>query len=239
MYLENYLNENTNSFEHEDFNVEATQEGFDFENAGVQEVIGLTLRESNALNMAQLGSEVLCIKLMNENASEEAEAIQENVITSFFGKVKEIIKKMWARMKEVMNTVVIYFTKMANDKAFINRIENALKSYSDFSGLEIEGYDFTLDAIDPEACYSKVISAINSKFNGIKPTAGKDAEATKANIKPAQEALEKATDEDAKDDYLKAGFGCTKDDFNDEMFKVFRNGKDSKESITFNKSACI
>ena len=237
MILDQYLSES--GLIGENYDVEPTNEGFDFDFGGIERINDLCESDSHALNMAVMLADVRTCQLMNEGANLEASQLQENVFSSFWEKLKTIVKKMWARVKEVLNSVLLQFTKLANDKAFLTRAKKIMNdSKFDTSGLEVEGFIYTLDAFNPLDAYNKMIKAAGAKFN-ITCDAGSDKEDAAKKADDAKKKLDDAISDSAIDDYVKAGYGCVVSDLDDTLFKALRNGKDTSEQISFNKSDCV
>ena len=239
MILDQYLTESGFGEYGSDYNVEPTNEGFDFDFGGMERIEDLCEAESHALHMAMMVTEVQTCNLLEEGANLQAEQLQENVLSSFWEKIKTIIKKMWARVKEVVNSVLLQFTKLANDKAFLTQAKKILNGENfDASGLELEGFTFTLDKVDPLKAYKDMIAAAKSKFN-ISCSVGTDKEDAANKADAAKKLLDTANSSDSIDEYVKAGYDCTVSDLDDHLFKVLRSNSDTSSEMSFDKSSCI
>ena len=173
MLLEQFMNESFDPFNSGyNYDVEPTNEGYDFNNGGFEIALQECDTESSKLNMADIVAEYQSCRLISEGSYGEAAMLQENVLKTFFEKLKEIVKAMWRKMKEIMQTVVLYFTKLTSDTKFITQMKKALNTYRDFSNLEVEGYKFTLDAIDPLASYNNMNKKLHSLFSEVKKQSG-------------------------------------------------------------------
>src|SRR5574344_379450 len=246
MILDQFLNESYGYSNIPD--VEASNEGFDFEHGGFHEVIGLAESEMHKMRLAEMAVECKSVQLLAENSMDAFNLLQENVVTSFFAKIKEIVVKLWQRMKEVINTVKMYFQKIVSDKAFLASAKKALEKHADWSGLEYEGFEFTLDAVDPKAIYNDCKDGINNAIETVgvhkeldllKKNTPTPEEKTK--IKKLKEELDKATTDEAikKIFSTKAMGGKSFSDAKNYFFKKFRNDKDSKNKVSFDKKSAL
>lgn len=204
--------------------VEPTNEGFDFRCGGFELVTELAEQTSHNLSLMALCDEALTCKKLSEStiSAEEAYVLQEASIKEIFNKIKEVIKKMWKRMTEVMGTVITYFTKLVNDKKFIERAKKALANFN--GEVKTQGYEFTINTIDPSKAYDAMIASVEKNFKSVTSKA----------------ELDKATSSDAVDKYIGAGFnGLNTGNFESELFKKLRNGADSESEIKFDKAKCM
>lgn len=227
--------------------VEPSTEGFDHESGGTFRANMLAEAAFAELDAVVTATEVKGYQQLAEGATiEEMLVLQEGVVTNIISKAKEIIKKLWSRMKSVANSVKLQFEKVFNSKAFVVDAEKTLKSITDFTDLELEGYVYTLDAIDPKAGASKAFNEINasvkstvSVIDGV-DYKGKTLEAyntaLSSKIKPLMEKLEGET---LKNSVCNAIVGVNEDSVNEEIFKKLRDGKDSKDTVSWNKEKCL
>ena len=217
MLLNDYLNESGYSI------IEATNEGYDFEFGGMEDVIDLAESDMTKLAFADIISQVQICNAINENT--DIEPLQENAIKSFFEKVKSIIKKMAARVMEVLNSAKLHFQKIFMKNKFI---ENANKILKDYNGsVEIEGYNYTVN-YDSKKMYETYISKVEKKINDA-INAGDNAKTT----------LENNTNAEAVDTIVEESFGSKESEIKTYMFKTLRNGNDSTETIKVNCSSVL
>ena len=252
MFLTEALNYNTD----EEILVEAvepTSEGYSFEYGGLERVQDLMESDTTAINMAENVEEVrVCnmlheanMRMRNGDVSghemliESAEELSEATIKSVFDAIIGAIKKAWARVKEVMSTVALYFKKIGSNKAFLTSAEKFISSPNfNPAGLEFEGYNYNFERFDALKSYKDMIKEVNSKFSSVEDVkTGLKAEDAKEFVKEANSELEKVTSSEAFDDYVNVGFGCKAKDVKKTLYKTLR-GSDEKVKLSFNKELC-
>lgn len=215
------IGESTNELIEE--SVEPTSEGLDFEMGGFEIATELAEQSSFMLGVAHTADQMRILQQSSNlsEATENMEALAEASVKGVFQKIKDIIKKMWKRLTEVMNTVINYFTKLASDTKFIQRVKSQLQDYN--KSVTLQGYKFTINAVDPKKSYDAMVNSVKGKFSAVN----------------TKEALDNATNFDAIDSYVKTGFGFGKTSFENDLFKALRNGSDSQSEVTFNKQSLI
>ena len=132
--------------------------------------------------------------LVNEGSSVQIELLQENVFTSFFSKLKELFKKLWAKIKAIFHGFIAKFTAKlgSENKAFAKKYRR-----------EILGKDLSKF----EAKYEKptnIVSFIQlsqAKTGTIEVPNGKDLQTLKSMVEDWDE-------EDEEAEALKTLSGC-------------------------------
>ena len=245
--LDQFLNESTS---YSNIEVpEASNEGFEHEFGGVSRINTLAESALDEFTAMEIANEVKCCRMLAEGADySEILVLQEGVITNVIEGTKKVLQKLWARMKSICQSVKLQFEKVFSTKSFIRDAEKILKNMTDFSGLELEGYNFTQDKVDPKAMATKMISyvkGVSSQAQGIvksvKVTDKTSMEETKKQIdSKAKPILEKISEGGKRNDNLcQTGIGCKAEDVNKTIFKALRSGKDSEEKVTWSKDNCL
>ncbi|MGL6099488.1 MAG: hypothetical protein ACRC0G_07670 [Fusobacteriaceae bacterium] len=194
-------------------------ESFDF-TAMSYEMIHESQKSWNKLN--GMVAKANCA-LIHESVTnpEGLEMFTENILVSFYQKVKAFFVKMWAMIKEVFSKFVMWIdSKLKTDKEFVDKYEKEIKAKIQvIKEVTVSGYEYTIDKIDmSKAVLPEVTKEAGEKnFNDLKAS------------KKSQEEL---VDVD-KLDVVKALTGVTSsidlDDIGATLFEVLRNG-DSTES---------
>lgn len=246
--LDNYLNNsNINTSYIED--VEMTNEGYTI-NGGVESVLLESEEASHKMNMLQIGMESKGVMILHEasmNGESQAEALEkvnmlmEKVSFGILEKIKDLVKRMWAKMKEIVNSLKMALAKAFSESKYIQMAAKALEGLSDFTDFEYEGYNYDM-TYDLKSRWVKAAAAVTNTFKGIMASIkeGKDAKDSAAKVNTVKEAVNKAKDIDAMDKYCKAGYGCKVSDLEKTVFKTLRGGAESKTIIkTINKDAAL
>lgn len=136
------LNENTEMF------VEATNIGIQPNMEGIMQINTEALQESFLL-------EASLVKVSNQTIINEGTAVlSENVFRNVYDKIAEIIKKMWAKVKEFFANLRTYFEKMVMAEGkFADKYENEIKG---ISSVKVEGFKLNPEAILPGTVWSKI-----------------------------------------------------------------------------------
>ena len=246
--LDQFLNESTTGYDV----VEPmpSNEGFEFEFGGVARINALAEAALDELTAIEIANEVKCCKMLAEGADDsQILVLQENVITSMIDGAKKILQKLWARMKSICQSVKLQFEKIFNTKGFIRDAEKILKHMTDFSDLELEGYNFTLNDVNLQQIAEKMIGFVkgiaseskNIDINSLGINDTVTIEQTREKIssksKPIMEKLGEG--ETRNDNLCNAALGCNFSDLNSTIFKTLRGGKDTEETVSWNKDACL
>lgn len=239
--MKDYLNESTSGFEVEE--VIATNEGFTHE-GGFEQVLLLAESEMHAIKMTGMNCESYSlVKAIQESASgmltessmEEAYMLQEKVLGGLFESLRQMLKRLAGRVKEIINSLKMQFDKTFNKTAYLTNAKEALKGVSDFNDVSIEGYTYTQNAVDPISYYNKMAGKARSEYEKvvgkIKDGITKVEEAKKSN-EEAIKAYEEYKSEDFIDTMIKETGADDRADYAKHLYKELRNGKDSKDEIT-------
>ena len=248
--LDQFLNESTIGYGCDVAVPEPSNEGFEFEFGGVARINTLAEAALDELFAVEIANEVKCCKMLAEGVDySQILVLQENVLTSMIDGAKKILQKLWARMKSICQSVKLQFEKVFNTKAFIIDAEKILKNMTDFSNLELEGFNFTLDNVKLTQIAQKMIDYVEKiskeaqdiNTNSLKITDKVTIEETRKKINAKTKGImEKlGTDEKRNDNLCNAGVGCKAVDVNPTIFKQLRGGKDTEEKITWNKDKCL
>lgn len=246
--LDNYLNNSNNNTSYIE-DVEMTNEGYTI-NGGVESVLLESEEASHKMNMLQIGMESKGVMILHEasmNGESQAEALEkvnmlmEKVSFGILEKIKDLVKRMWAKMKEIVNSLKMALAKAFSESKYIQMAAKALEGLSDFTDFEYEGYNYDM-SYDVGRRWAKAHDAAVDVFMGIRSSAkeGKDAKDSATKVNTVRDAVNKAKDSEAMDKYCKAGYGCKVSDLEKTVFKALRGGAESKTTIkTINKDAAL
>lgn len=165
------------------------------------------------------------------NAFEEsgAEMVYEaGQISGFVGKAKEFFIKMWEKIKGLFTKFFAMFNQYTkSDKDFINKYKSHLVKINtrDF---EYKGFNFTNLDLDIGGLVVKATAAANSAIGSSiysTPTAKDTAEKINKACEDKTELVEKMRGAAIGESSLEAG------EYTKELFKLFRSGEDSKETL--------
>ena len=243
MILDKFLNESTQLDGNDELLVEASNEGFTHEDGGMARAISLAESEITKLEMANLVAEAKAVQLIvkgrEESLSESAimeqvYSLQENVATNAWGKIKEIAKKLWARIQSIIESVVNWFTKNFNKSEFLTRAKSQLQTYNNFTGLEFEGYEYNYEAVDALSAFTSIQTKIKENLDDLtKPITDK------AVLTDAKDKLEQTKTATFKDEL--AGLVVSGADVSNLKSKVMEKmrGGTSKSKLSFDKNKAI
>ena len=246
MFLTEALNYNTE----EEIIVEPTNEGYSFEYGGLERVQDLMEADTTAISMAENVEEVrVCniiheanMRMKNGDVSghmllmESAEELSEATIKSVFDAIIGAIKKAWARVKEVMKSIIAYFSGSGSNKESQDKAKSVISS-TDFNvaGLEFEGYKYNLEQFDALKSYKDMIREVNSKFNNVEKSVIEAKDDT--SYKKASDELNVNNSIETFDQIIKIGYGCIFKDIKDHLYTKLRGSKE-KVKIIVNKELC-
>lgn len=129
------LNMLTESLVHGTETVEASNYGITPDMAGIMQINNESAEDSFLLESAMImaSTRILC-------EGTDVEALQEGVVKNAFDRIKEIVKKMWAKIKEFFKGVRTFIDKMVmNSKKFAEKYEDQIKAVKTVT---IEGQDY-------------------------------------------------------------------------------------------------
>lgn len=239
MFFDNLLNESyENNIIVED--VEATNEGYEFEYGGLERVQDLMESETSAIAMTEMFMEAKSVLALDRarkaeesgNLSESTtlqesfEQLQEASVKGVFDSIINAIKKAWARVKEVFNTVILHFKKLASNNAFLTQAKTYINSPEfDATGFEAEGYNYDL-TLDPVAAYKKMVAKID--------TIASDC------IKANDGNCDKLTSKETMDALVKEAFGAENaKELKATLYKQLRGSEEKVKITSFDKSEAI
>ena len=246
--LDNYLNTSSVDTSYVE-DVEMTNEGYTI-NGGVESILLESELASHKMNMLQIGMESKGVMILHEasiNGENQEESLRkvnmlmEKVGFGILGKIKDLVKRMWAKMKEIVNSLKMALAKAFSESKYVQMAAKALSDLSDFTDFEYEGYEYDLN-YDLKAKWKKAhdtaYTAYAGAINLIKQ--GNNANHSAEIVTKAKEDLAKLKDTDAMDKYCNAGYGCKVSELEKTVFKALRGGTDIKKTIkTINKDAAL
>lgn len=227
------LNPTYNSYA--DFDIQV-MEGYDVEAGGdaaahqefVQEMVGV-YEAMHAMDMAEIelrrNNGGVALESCTEGI-EEFEAVQEASIQTITTKVKEALKKLWAKIKGFFKSIRKYFDYLfMNGKDFAKKYQTEIikavaKADDSFEFKMYKFDDAKIDDVDGAKLYEKAYSLV----------AGTLVEAHKQRVDINQvdnEALEKSVYSNYRRFILGGGSGDA-EDFSKEAFAFFRNGAEDE-----------
>ena len=237
--LDDYLNNSNVDISHVE-DVEMTNEGYTI-NGGVESVLLESYEASHKMNMLQIGMESKGVMMLHEaskNGESQEEALSkvnllmEKVNFGILGKIKDLVMKMWAKMKEIVNSLKMALAKAFNESKYIQMATAALADLSDFTGFEYEGYNYNLNY----DLYDKWIHAFNKAARGFDELQYSDYDDT---IEQINIAIDKLKNSDSMDEYCKAGYGCNVSELEKTVFKELHGGDTKTTMKTINKDAAL
>ena len=235
--LGNIINESQNNNEE----ILPTNEGFTFE-GGFENALMLAEESHHAIKMAGLNCdlyasaslmEAVKTNTLSESAIDSAYILQEKVLGSLFENLRNMLRKLAGRVKEVIKTLGMHFDKVFNKKGYLSSAKDKLKTVTNFGDAKIEGYTYTQGAIDPVNIYNKMAAKAKSEFDGIFNSvkdADKVEDARKEN-ETAIKSYEEFKSEEFIDTLAKEAGADDRADYIAYLYKTLRDGKDSKEEI--------
>lgn len=184
------LNESVN-YKNEEETVVGLGESYAPGMEGLLEMSNANLEDEMMLEMAILTATNKQARLLAEGKNEEAMTLSENLVKNTLNKVVELIKKMWARMKDFFKGIRTYFDKLLmNEKKFVEKYGDDIKK---ISSVKVSGHNLDL---------SKVPSLDKFWTGTVAPLVAGEKKALALFIADIQP--EKATEEAAKESFEKA-----------------------------------
>ena len=236
--LDDYLNNSSIDTSHVE-HVEMTNEGYTL-NGGVESVLLESYEASHKMNMLQIGMESKCVMILHEasmNGENQSEALtkvnllMEKVNLGILEKIKEVVKKMWAKMQEIVNSLKMAIYKVFNESKYIQLAAKALEDLNDFTDFEYSGYNYNL-TYDLKAKWKQANDAAVKEF--------KKVENNSTDVDAIKKGIDDSKNTAAMDAYCTAGYGCKVSELEKTVFKALRGGTDVKTTIkTINKDAAI
>lgn len=243
----------TRDFVNESYStVDLLDESIDITNAGNIEdgAMGMIIAETEANYTAMMKTIGICELAAIE---QEGEAIYEaSDVSGFFGKIKEFFKNILEKIKRLFKNFLVRFDSWTkSNKDFVTKYKKQLIA-AKTKDLDFEGYKFTLPTNQSSIDESGISSTISNKASAASALVGavadidpeKIAETTLSAVESrgadGQKALSSDLDsiEDNYDDIIEGFRGTftgdkslTADEFNEELFKKFRDGESTKTTL--------
>lgn len=189
---------------------------------------GIACVVENEQNYNKLMQAIAIAELCHLESTGEEMVYTEGVVSDFFKKVKEMFKKILAKIAGLFKKFIAMIDGFfKNDKDFLTKYEKDLNDANP-KNLTYKGYKFDIDAWTP-ATDSKSVSDIKAIF----------AKAVKDDGNHDTKEIEKFEDNDTREDMLEVLRGevlgtnkkVSSDDLSTEIFKLFRNGETDKEEM--------
>ena len=170
--------------------------------------------------MQAIGVEELAVY---ESTGEEM-VYEAGNVSGFFGKVKEFFLKMWEKIKGLFKKFFAMFdTFVKNDKDFVNKYKAHLAKI-DTRNFEYKGFKYTKLDLD--------LTKVDATIEGVIPV----KMATPTTVEAANKALKNAENREVVVERMRGAIiagenSLSASEFSKELFKMFRNNEDSKETI--------
>ncbi len=242
MILSGLLSESNTNFSSTD--VEPTQNGYDPSGAGAYQIVSESMQEMHRINTAMNVVDYKSIQMLAESQTEDMQALQEGAINDFFGKIKQAIMKMWAKIKEFFSNVRLHLSKVMKDDKFVSKYKDELMKASTMD-FKYEGFNYNIDAIDIGKIQPAFEAAFKSKISGkasldvtspdnvvakLKAGTTDQAKSVKTEVLEKQGELSK----EVLDEVRKAVVGEGEaDEYKTKVLETLRGGEEKKElSVT-------
>lgn len=167
-------------------------------------------------------------ELMVYESTGEEMVYEASQVSGFFGKVKEFFMKIWEKIKGLFKKFFAMFDSYTkNDKDFINKYKSHLLKV-DTRNFEYKGFNF--DKTKLNISLSDVDKKVAAQANSIVGPMATSLDSTKLDnyIKAAEDRV------DIVEKMRGAAIGessLTATEFTKELFKMFRSGEESKETL--------
>lgn len=167
------------------------------------------------------------------------EVITES-FSDFFDKIRNIIKKFLAFIKSLVERFIIALHRFVSSDKYIIKHK---KDFSDFKSdyeFDIKGYNYTFDPAIPVI---DVVAEFRKDFVGLDFKEMIEKKDDNAKIKYISDLYTKLNNklnndyfDEIRKDVIKAPSDISSSDFHEELFACFRDGNNSKETITVDNS---
>lgn len=167
-------------------------------------------------------------ELMVYESTGEEMVYEAGQISGFFGKVKEFFKKIWEKIKGLFQKFFAMFDSYTkNDKDFINKYKSQLLKV-DTRNFEYKGFNFDKSKLN--ISLSDVEKKIEGQIENVVGVMGTSLDTDKLDnyIKAAEDKV------DIVEKMRGAAIGessLTGAELTKELFKMFRSGEESKETL--------
>ena len=205
-------------------NIENTQLTNAFEECnyepGIEAAWGIVTESEANYNriMQAIGIEELCAY-----SETGRELVYEAVnVKGFIGKAKEFFMKMWEKIKGMFKKFFAMFDSYTkNDKDFINKYKTHLLKVNT-KDFEYKGFNFTNLNYDVAKAAERALNPVTIDTSG---TIAGNVEEELQKVSDKSDIVEKMRGAAIGESSLEAG------EFTKELFKLFRSGEDSKETL--------
>lgn len=145
-------------------------------------------------------------------------------VKGFFAKVKEFFLKMWEKIKGLFKKFFAMFDGFAkSDKEFINKYRSSLLAVNT-RNFEYKGFNYTELELSLDKLGVSIDNTIPVKLGT--PTTVEAADSALKSLEDRTEIVEKM-----RGVVIPGENSLTSSEFTKELFKLFRNGEDTKETI--------
>lgn len=207
-------------------NIDACIESFDDQLAVIEAMHALDIAEIEYGRKIQSLKESGAEDEEIEDAEEELEKVTEASIKDIFAKIKEVIKKIWAKIKAFFASVKKFFDALIlSGKDFAKKYQKEIEGCKPFI---YERFEYTIDMSDinpAEAAKDMVGEAESEMLKGIE-------NATADEIKEAEDYYANIDDDELRAEFAGKSGKLTSAEYQKELYKACRNGKDYKEKLT-------
>lgn len=167
MFALDILNENVNPS-----TVQGLGESYEPGMVGLLEMEQDNMRDGFILESALLVASSRHAQLISEGASTQAENLSENMFKTAYNKIVELLKKMWARMKDFFKNVRLFFDKLAmKESKFVEKYE---KEISQITKVKVSGYKFDFSKLTVGGAWTNIKKVIDTEKGRISELDGKD-----------------------------------------------------------------
>lgn len=187
--------------------------------------------ELNFANMVK----AIGIEEVNYYAQNGTSIIYEGTtLSNFFNKMVEFFKTLKKKIRELFNKFIVQVDSwIRSDEAFVKKHRNALMQV-DTKGFKYKGYKFTTNATSTKSALTattQYLSKNNMKNSNVGPHSG---EKIKTQDKWTKDWSDNRADHVSRMRSVCVGGSgtLTNKEYDKELFKLFRNGKDESEEIS-------
>ena len=171
--------------------------------------------------------------------AETYEVINES-FADFYEKVKEIIKKFLDFIKRLFERFITSLNKFVNSEKYLLKHKDTFSKFNSEHEFDFEGYTFTID--DPMIPVIEAKAQFNQEFMNLELDKFKEdnIDAQKAYMSDLsaklKSSLESFYDKFRGEVIGKPNYPIAESDYSNELFMVYRDGYDTKSTITADAS---
>lgn len=161
--------------------------------------------------------------------------------TEFYDKVKSIISRIIKFFGSLIQKFITALNKIVMSEKYLINHEKDFAKFNNEDSFDFEGYTYTFSDTIP-VC--RVLKDFESGFPGLDATQlGNNTAHNKEYIDAQYQDILSKTDSDDQYDIIRGQVLQTspifKEDFQDELFRIYRNGENSKEIIDVNSTIVL